>query len=324
MTLGLLAAAVAAAAGILFGMWWVPYQRARGITTRDVHKGIDAVPRSGGLVAVVAATAGYCVASAGVEGAIPVLVASLCAGLLGFIDDIRGVNEYVRVLVPTLVALVVARSAVKAGGALMLTIPLAACFSGTAAWFAVLAIPIMANAFNMLDPVNGFLPAASAIAGCAVAAVAALRGQADAACLLLVHVAASAALYAFNRYPARALNGNAGSYFLGASLSAVAVFYDLVAYMVLAALPFVINGALIVFSSRGVRGREKIERPTLLAGGAVVQNCNSGVISLVRVLVADRPMGEYEIFKSLTALVALSSCLTVALAAALKLAGAAV
>jgi UDP-N-acetylglucosamine--dolichyl-phosphate N-acetylglucosaminephosphotransferase len=149
--------------------------------------------------------------------------------------------------------------------------------------------------------------------------VAAWRGQIDAVHLLLVHIAASLALYLYNRYPAKTFNGNVGSYFLGASLSTLAVLYDLVPYLILAGLPFVVNGALIIFSSGGIKGREKIARPTYLRNGVVYQDCSSPIVSLVRIVVADKPMEEYHIFKALLALVLISSALTTALAVLLKL-----
>ncbi|MEM1597362.1 MAG: UDP-N-acetylglucosamine--dolichyl-phosphate N-acetylglucosaminephosphotransferase [Pyrobaculum sp.] len=310
------ASAASLLAGLAFGRWWVGFQKERGITSRDIYKGIDGVPRAGGLVALFSASLGYLLLSPAEPQAAVVLFSALVIGVLGLLDDLRGVSEYVRVLLPVLVAFVVARALVD----VRLTLPFVGLFYGATGWLSVLAIPVVTNAFNMLDPVNGFLPMANVAVGASLAAVAALRGQLDAVYLLLVHVAASLALYAFNKYPAKAFNGNVGSYYLGASISTIAVAYDLVAYLVLAALPFIINGALIIFSSGGIKGREKIQRPTKLVGGVVHQDCDSPILSLVRVVVSDKPLGEYQVFKALLALVAASAALTAALAAALRFA----
>ncbi|MEZ0319573.1 MAG: UDP-N-acetylglucosamine--dolichyl-phosphate N-acetylglucosaminephosphotransferase [Pyrobaculum sp.] len=308
------ASAIALLTGLLFGRWWVPFQKERGITSRDVYKGVEGVPRAGGLVAVVSASVGYLFLSPAEHLAAAVLFSALVIGLLGLLDDLRGVSEYVRVLLPVVVAFVVARAL----DVVRLTLPFVGLFYGATGWLSVLAIPVVTNAFNMLDPVNGFLPMANVAIGASLATVAVLRGQLDAVYVLLVHVAASLALYAYNKYPAKTFNGNVGSYYLGASISTVAVVYDLVAYLVLAALPFIINGALIIFSSGGIKGREKIQRPTKLVGGVVYQDCDSPIVSLVRVVVSEKPLVEYQIYKALLALVAASSALTVALAAALR------
>jgi len=300
--------------GVAFGWWWVKYQRAAGITSRDVYKGIDGVPKAGGLMAVVGAALGYLALAPQVPEAVLVCTAAFIIGILGLWDDLRGVSEYVRVFVPLLVALVVARAL----GEVRLTLPLVGLFYGATGWFAVLAIPVVTNAFNMLDPVNGFLPMANVAVALALAAVAYVRGDLGAVMLLLVHAAAAAALYVYNRYPARTFNGNVGSYFLGASISTIAVVYDLVAYLVLAALPFIANGVLIIFSSGGIKGREKIQRPTRVEGGVVQQDCSSPIVSLVRLAVSERAMSEYEIFKALTLAVLTTSLLTAALAFILR------
>ncbi|MEM0483317.1 MAG: UDP-N-acetylglucosamine--dolichyl-phosphate N-acetylglucosaminephosphotransferase [Pyrobaculum sp.] len=315
MLIQVLSIVLAFTAGVAFGKWWVQFQKRRGITSRDVYKGIDGVPRAGGLIAVAASAVGYGVAALVAEEAAVVLAISLIIGLLGLLDDLRGVSEYVRVLVPVFLAIGLARAV----GQMKLTVPMVGLFYGATGWFAALALPVMTNAFNMLDPVNGYLPAANIIIGLALAAVAVIRGQADAAFLLAIHVAASLALFLYNKYPAKTFNGNVGSYFLGASISTIAVLYDLVAYLILTGLPFVINGALIIFSSGGIKGREKIQRPTVLKNGVVYQECNSPILSLVRLAVADKPLTEYEIFKTLVILTAITSALTIVLAALLRL-----
>ncbi|MFN7106171.1 MAG: UDP-N-acetylglucosamine--dolichyl-phosphate N-acetylglucosaminephosphotransferase [Pyrobaculum sp.] len=297
-------------AGLAFGLWWIPFQKSRGITSRDIYKGVDGVPKAGGLVALVSATFGYALSSLYIEKAFLILLTALFIGVVGLVDDLRGLSEYLRVLAPLLAGFMLARSL----GEITLTIPTVGLFYGATGWLAVLTIPVMTNAFNMLDPVNGFLPAANIAVALSLAVVAVLRGQVEALALLSIHAAASLALYFYNRYPAKSFNGNVGSYFLGGSLSTIAVAYDMASYLILAALPFVINGVLIIFSSGGIKGREKIQRPTYLKEGMVYQDCSSPIISLVRVTVAERPMSERQIFKALAIQVAISSSLTAAFA----------
>ena len=74
--------------------------------------------------------------------------------MLGLWDDLRGVSEYVRVFVPLLVALVVARAL----GEVRLTLPLVGLFYGATGWFSVLAIPVVTNAFNMWSRRMRLLP----------------------------------------------------------------------------------------------------------------------------------------------------------------------
>lgn len=158
--------------GVALGLWWVPYQKKVGLTSRDIYKDLEAVPRAGGVIAMVAATVGFLLTAPHVPYASAVAVVALAIGLIGLVDDVRGVSEYVRVLFPVFLALVVVRAIEE----VRLTIPVVGLFYGATGWLSALAIPVMTNAFNMLDPVNGFLPAANIIIGLTLIGVAAVKG----------------------------------------------------------------------------------------------------------------------------------------------------
>ncbi|MFB6490028.1 MAG: UDP-N-acetylglucosamine--dolichyl-phosphate N-acetylglucosaminephosphotransferase [Thermoproteus sp. AZ2] len=294
-------------AGASLGPWWLGYQKRKGVVSLDVYKGRPNVPKAGGLIALVAGLVGLSALSTAdlkLALAIPVI---FVIGLVGLLDDLFDLNEYVRVAVPLLAAV-----ALYFLVRLKMTLPFMGTFYSPA-WLAVLAIPVVTNAYNMLDPVNGFLPLSNALIGASLAISAYLRGEITAAYAFGVHVAASLALYLYNRYPAKAFNGNVGSYFLGAEASVLAAVYNMVPQLVFASMPYIVNGILIVFSARGIKGRGKIDRPTYLSEGRVNQNCDSSVLSLVRLLVADGPLDEYSIFKGLTILTLITSALSIAI-----------
>ncbi len=308
-----LVAAVAAA--ILVGLASVrPVYRialARGLVSRDVYKGREGVPRIGGVVALASLLAGYTVLFLEDQRAAPLLMSVLAIGAVSIMDDIRSVSAGLRVaasLVPMLV--------VAAYVGPTLTIPVLGTFSDVVGAAIFLAVPITINAFNMLDVVNGFLPLSNAVMSAALLAVAALQGKADALPPLAVHMAASLALFTVNRYPAKMFNGNVGSHVLGASLAAIAALNDLAFYLVIAAMPYMVNGILIIYSARGIKQRDVLQRPTRILGGRVAQNCDSNVLTLVRVIVSDGPLDEYGIFRALTLLTFISSMAAVMLCVA--------
>lgn len=303
--LQLLAAPAAFLLGVALGPPWLAYLKRKGVVSVDVYKGRRDVPRAGGLIAMAAGVFGLLLLSLSDNKLWYVVAVVLLIGLVGLLDDIIDVNEAVRVIVPLLAA-VGLYFAVK----LHMTLPLMGTFYSPS-WLAVLAIPVMTNAYNMLDPVNGFLPLSNAIIAASLTIGALIRGNVEAAYAFSVHIAASMALFLYNRYPAKAFNGNVGSYFLGAEIATLAAVYDMVAQLVFASMPYIVNGILIVFSAGGIRGRNRITRPTVLVNGKVRQNCGSNVVSLVRLLVGDKPMGEYEIFKALVYLTAITSALAV-------------
>ncbi|MEZ0248789.1 MAG: UDP-N-acetylglucosamine--dolichyl-phosphate N-acetylglucosaminephosphotransferase [Thermoproteus sp.] len=300
-----LAVLLAFVAGAALGPLWLDYQKRRGLVSIDVYKNRSGVPKAGGLIAMISGLAGLVALSFFDMRLIYVAALAAAVGLVGLLDDVYDVSEAIRVAVP-LVAAVFLYLTVK----LRMTLPFMGTFYSPS-WLAVLSIPIMTNAYNMLDPVNGFLPLSNAIIGASLSISAFLKGDLTASYAFAVHVAASLALFLYNRYPAKAFNGNVGSYFLGAEIATLAAVYDMVPQLVFASMPYIVNGILIVFSARGIKGRSKIARPTILVNGKVQQNCDSNIISLVRLLVGDGPMGEYDIFKGLTYLTVITSILSI-------------
>ncbi|MBP1448688.1 MAG: UDP-N-acetylglucosamine--dolichyl-phosphate N-acetylglucosaminephosphotransferase [Thermoproteus sp.] len=307
--LELLIAPAAFAVGASFGAWWIKYQKKIGLVSLDIYKNKPGVPKAGGLAALVAGSLGLALLALRANDAALAYgaLAAFAVGVVGLLDDLRDLSEGVRVAVPLATAIAL-YLAVK----LKMTLPFMGTFYSPA-WLAVLAIPITTNAYNMLDPVNGFLPLSNAIIGASLAASAYLRGDLNAANAFAVHVAASLSLYLYNKYPAKAFNGNVGSYFLGAEIATLAAIYDMVPQLIFASMPYVVNGILIIFSTKGIKGRGKISRPTSLVGGKVHQNCDSETLSLVRLLVADGALDEYGIFKDLTLLTLITSLLSVIL-----------
>jgi UDP-GlcNAc:undecaprenyl-phosphate GlcNAc-1-phosphate transferase len=142
----------------------------------------------------------------------------LGAGLLlavGAFDDARPISAWAK-----LAAQIVAASvAVAFGfGATALANP----FGGaplTLGWLGpiVAAFWIVAavNALNLIDGLDGLCVGVAAMAGAALAVVAALNGQAGAVVLLAVVAAASVGFLAHNVYPAAIFPGDSGSLMLG-------------------------------------------------------------------------------------------------------------
>lgn len=294
-------------AGVAVGPLWIAYQRRRGITSVDVFKNRRDVPKAGGLIAMVAGLIGLWILASGDGRLYYALVVAAIIGAVGLLDDLYDINEGVRVAVPLLAA-----AFLYATVKLRMTLPFMGTFYSPS-WLAVLSIPVMTNAFNMLDPVNGFLPLSNAIIGSSLALSAFLAGNYEAMYAFLVHTAASLSLFVYNKYPAKTFNGNVGSYFLGGEIAVLAAVYDMVPQLVFASMPYIVNGILIIFSARGIRGRSRIDRPTVLKNGTVEQNCDSKILSLVRLIVSEDPLDEYGIFRRLIFLVALSSLLSIAI-----------
>jgi UDP-GlcNAc:undecaprenyl-phosphate GlcNAc-1-phosphate transferase len=174
-------------------------------------------PRGGG-VAVAAGVVAAALVSGDISGVHlrSLLLASLLFGLLGLIEDLKGIAALPRL-------------GLQAGIAALCLVPLLDGLSGPAPWQLVFATGVamwlvgFVNVFNFMDGINGIAAAQAIIAGVAFALVSNSQDL-DVIAVAGAIVAASAAGFVpFNFPHARIFLGDVGSYFLGAWLAVLVV-----------------------------------------------------------------------------------------------------
>lgn len=139
------------------------------------------------------------------------VVAALAFGLLGLVEDLRGISTGYRFGLQLLAA---------AGIAAMLDL-----FDGAAPWWpalavlAVLWITAYVNAFNFMDGINGISGVQALVAGGSVALMALRIDEGTLAIQAAVIAAAGLGFLPFNFPRARVFLGDGGSYFFGGSLA---------------------------------------------------------------------------------------------------------
>lgn len=178
------------------------------------------VPYLGGA-AMVAAFSVVLLALAAVAGprsSMPelalVVVLGIALGALGLVDDVRGVSPALRLAVEAAAAL-----ALLAGGvSIHLTGQGPVDAALTVGW--VLAVT---NAVNLLDNTDGLSAGVSCIASLFFFFIAAGNGQFLVAALSIALAGCAAGFLRSNFHPARIYMGDAGSLFVGFTLSVVAV-----------------------------------------------------------------------------------------------------
>lgn len=228
----------------------LPLLRAAGMVGRDRNKPDEPeIPEMGGLSLVAGFGAGVLLAialEAFVPRALPVDFTALLAGLatvllttlIGVVDDLLGMRQLVKALLPIVAALPLV--AVRAGHATM-TIPLIGQVDFGLLYPLVL-VPLgvtgAANAVNMLAGFNGLELGAGLVAMGALAAIAASRGQVTALVLLLAGIGGSLGLLLFNWYPARVFVGDVGTLSLGAILATACIVGDMELAGVIIILPY--------------------------------------------------------------------------------------
>lgn len=199
----------------------------------DRSSHVDVVPRGGGIAVAVGAVAAASAWGWSAEAAVLVAAAS-ALGVVGFIDDRRGLPPVFRLaaqlVVPIAALPVLVRAADLGGVALIVAVLFAA------AWCAAYV-----NAFNFMDGVNGLAVGQTFVAGCALAWLA-HEASATAVVVIALAVAGAAVGFApFNAVRASIFLGDVGSYFLGAWLALLLVLVVAAGAPLIVALgPFVL------------------------------------------------------------------------------------
>lgn len=232
--LGLISAA-ALGVCLVSAVLLVPRLKRVGIVGPDVHKpGKPKVPEMGGLALVAGFGAGVLLAIAlttfwprfpalDVISMLAVLCTVLLTTLLGVVDDLIGIKQWVKALLPLVAALPLV--AVRAGVS-TLRIP----FIGRVdfgPFYALVLIPLgvtgAANAVNMLAGFNGLEAGMGLVAMGSLAAIAASAHAFTALALLLAGIGALVGILYFNWYPARVFVGDVGTLSIGAIIAAAVI-----------------------------------------------------------------------------------------------------
>lgn len=177
-------------------------------------------------------------------------------------------------------------------------------------------IPIAGNTINSIDVLNGVASGFIVIATIPLLASIAIFGSHEVFLAALPLLFAALAFYKYHRFPSRIFPGDSGTLLLGAMYGALAIAGSSEIIGVIALLPAVMNSFLFLASvKRIVEHRQVKARPTILTDDfkLAASTDKAAPATLVRLIVADGPLGEkevgYKIFKlaGFTALLAFAS-----------------
>lgn len=244
----------------------IPRLRRAGIVGPDVHKpGKPEVPEMGGLALVAGFGAGtlfsislatFCplFSSLDMVALLAVLCTVLLTTLLGIIDDLIGIRQWVKALLPVVAALPL--MVVRAGVSTM-RIP----FIGRVdfgPFYALVLVPLgvtgAANAVNMLAGFNGLEVGMGIAAMGSLAVIATGISSTTALALLLAGIGALLGLLPFNWYPAKVFVGDVGTLSIGAIIAAAVIVGNFEWAGLLVIIPYAIDFLIKAahgFPSRG-------------------------------------------------------------------------
>lgn len=185
----------------------------------------------------------------------------------------------------------------------------------------VAAIPVVSNAYNMMDSFNGEISGFVLLTSIAVTFGILLRAYAIpgyspvhlVAALPLVGVALAFNFY--NRYPSRAFDGDSGSLVFGTMLAALAVTGGVEIAAAVAIIPAILNSFYILSSLRGfVERRMMGSRPTYMAedGKLYASEDSMAPTTLARMILLEGPLSEKELVKMILILTGIACLLSAA------------
>lgn len=165
-------------------------------------------------------------------------------------------------------------------------------------------IPITGNTLNSIDVLNGVASGFIIIATIPLLASIALFGSHEVFLAALPLLFAAIAFYKYHKFPSRIFPGDSGTLLLGTMYGALAIAGSSEIIGVIALLPAVMNSFLFLASvKRIVEHRQVKARPTVLQDDfkLAASTDKKAPATLVRLIVADQPLGEkevgYKIFK---------------------------
>jgi UDP-N-acetylglucosamine--dolichyl-phosphate N-acetylglucosaminephosphotransferase len=177
----------------------------------------------------------------------------------------------------------------------------------------VFMIPITGNTFNSIDVLNGVVSGFTTIASFALAiSLFILQNyEIGIACLCLAF--ASLAFYKYHKFPSRIFPGDSGAVMFGATYGVIAIVGEVEVIAAIAILPAIINSFLFLSSVKRIVEHREIKNPTSHTDDFKLKSTdeNYAPISLVRLLVAKKPLSEKQICNEVLKLAMFSGVLAI-------------
>jgi UDP-GlcNAc:undecaprenyl-phosphate GlcNAc-1-phosphate transferase len=173
-------------------------------------------------------------------------------------------------------------------------------------------IPVVGNTINSIDVLNGIASISIIIALIPILTSVLLFGNIYVFLAGLPLLAGTIAFYMYHRYPSKVFPGDSGTLIMGTMLGAIAIAGKSEIIAVIALLPAVMNSFLFLSSMKKiVEHREVKARPTILTDDfrLMASKDRKAPVTLLRLILADRPLTEKEIIKQITVMAIVCSAL---------------
>ena len=161
----------------------------------------------------------------------------------------------------------------------------------------VFMIPIMGNTINSIDVLNGIASGFITIASFALSASLFILQNYEIGIVSLCLAFSSLAFYKFHKFPSKIFPGDSGALTFGASYGAIAIIGSVEVIAAVAILPAIINSFLFLSSVKKVVEHREIKNPTAHTDDWKLKSTSEdhAPITLLRLLIAKKPLSEKQI-----------------------------
>ena len=271
----------------------------RNVTVLDANKKEKSmIPRPGGLSIIVGVISSLAVLYFffPIIEILAIIITSLLAFLVGIIDDRKTMGGWFKPLTLAFCALpIILLGAYDSTLAFPLfgSVNIPILYLG----LIVFMIPVTGNTFNSIDVLNGIVSGFTTIAGFALSiSLFILQNYEIAiACLLLSFT--SLAFYKYHKFPSKIFPGDSGALVFGAMYGAIAIVGQAEVIAAVIILPAVINSFLFLSSVKKIVEHRQIKNPTSHTTDWKLKSTleKHAPITLVRLLIAQKPLSEKQI-----------------------------
>ncbi len=286
-----------------------------GLTGIDVHKDWrPIIPKTGGLAIIASVSISLIVSSQIIGDPIlhlAFLLPMIIAGLIGILEDAFGeISTKIKPLLLVLAALPIILLETYVPR------PVLPFIGGTRLSriypiMILAAYPVVGNAANSMDILNGSMVLTSLPFLAMAATIFFLRGDTTLLTISLIIAASLLGFLIYNRYPAKIFSGNSGSLAVGALMTTIAIVGRIEVAAIIALLPHILNEMHVIFSIGGLRSAKSLrDRPVEVEGGRITASSRkTAPITLLRMLSSNVRITERQAVAALTAISAYTSLL---------------
>jgi len=271
----------------------------RKITVIDANKKEKSmIPRPGGLSIIVGIESSLIILYVffPISEILAVILTTFFAFIVGLIDDRKTMGGWFK---PLALAFCAAPILLLGAYDSNLDFPLFGSVSIPLLYMAlvVFMIPIMGNTINSIDVLNGVASGFTTIASFALSICLLILENYEIGTVCLCLAFSSLAFYKYHKYPSRIFPGDSGAITFGAAYGGIAIIGGVEVIAAIAILPAIINSFLFLSSVKKIVEHREIKNPTSHTDDWKLQTTpeSNAPITLVRLLIAKKPLSEKQI-----------------------------